>query len=61
MELTDKCGFVDTLAGKRGSSIMADRGFTIRDILNDEGRPADCITKDPCGACNRTYKKLSYS
>ena len=37
VELTRKCGFVDTLAGKRGSSIMADRGFTIRDILNDVG------------------------
>ena len=36
-ELTYKCGFIDTLVGKIGSSVMADRGFTIRDILNDIG------------------------
>ena len=37
VELTHKCGFLDTLVGKSGSSIMADRGFTIRDTLHDLG------------------------
>ena len=37
MELAHKCGFIDTLVEKSGSSVMADRGFTIRDILNDVG------------------------
>lgn len=37
VELTRKCGFLDTLVGKSGSSIIADRGFTIRDTLRDLG------------------------
>ena len=27
-------GFLDTLDGKKGASVMADRGFTIRDMLS---------------------------
>ena len=34
-ELTRTCGFLDTLAGKSGISVMADRGFTIKDMLKD--------------------------
>ena len=37
VELTRRCGFLETLAGKSGASVMADRGFTIRDLLNDVG------------------------
>lgn len=33
VELTRVCGFLDKLAGKQGISIMADRGFTIKDQL----------------------------
>lgn len=34
VELTRKCG---TMVGKNGLSVMADRGFTIRDILKNVG------------------------
>lgn len=37
MELTRRCGFLETLAGKSGISVMADRGFTIKDLLKDIG------------------------
>ena len=33
VELTRTCGFLDTLTDKPGISIMADRGFTIKDML----------------------------
>ena len=34
VELTRVCGYLDTLEGKAGVSVMADRGFTIRDLLS---------------------------
>ena len=37
VKLTRKCGFLDTLVGKISSSVMADKGFTIRDTLRDLG------------------------
>ena len=37
MELTRVSGYLDTLNDKEGSSVMADRGFTIRDMLADKG------------------------
>ena len=33
VELTRVCGFLDALKDKPGVSIMADKGFTIRDLL----------------------------
>ena len=35
VELTRTCGILDTLADKPGISIMADRGFTIKDMLKE--------------------------
>ena len=37
VELTRVCGFLEKIEGKRGISVMADRGFTIKDMLNDIG------------------------
>jgi hypothetical protein len=37
VELTRVSGFLQTLEGKEGISIMADRGFTIKDQLSDIG------------------------
>ena len=37
VELTRESGFLKTIDDKPGISIMADRGFTIRDMLNDIG------------------------
>ena len=37
IELTRVSGFLKTLEGKGGISIMADRGFTIKDQLNKIG------------------------
>lgn len=38
VELTHICGFfLEKLEGKHGISVMADRGFTIEDMLNDIG------------------------
>ena len=37
MELTRISGYLDTLDGKSGVSVMADRGFTVRDLLKDKG------------------------
>ena len=37
VELTRVCGYLDTLDGKRGASVMADRGFTVRDLLQEKG------------------------
>ena len=37
MQLTQKCGFLDTLVSRSGSSVMVDRGFTIRDTLHNLG------------------------
>lgn len=37
VELTRVCGFLDKLEGKKGVSIMADRGFTIKDLLYQKG------------------------
>ena len=37
VELTKVSGYLDTLDGKSGSSVMADRGFTIQDILSAKG------------------------
>ena len=37
VELTRVSGFLDTLDGKQGISIMADRGFTIQDLLDTRG------------------------
>lgn len=34
VELTKVSGYVDTLEGKEGVSVMADRGFTIWDLLS---------------------------
>lgn len=34
VELTRVSGYVDTLSSKHGISVMADRGFTIRDMLD---------------------------
>ena len=36
-QLTQKSGFLDALKDKPGISIMADRGFTIKDILQELG------------------------
>ena len=35
IELTRSSGFLNKLQDKSGISIMADRGFTIRDILKE--------------------------
>ena len=37
VELTKVSGFLDTLTGKSGISVMADRGFSIRDKLEEKG------------------------
>ena len=37
VELTRVSGFLDTLNGKEGVSIMADRGFTVRNLLEEKG------------------------
>ena len=37
VELTRVSGYLDTMNGKRGASVMADRGFTVRDLLQDKG------------------------
>ena len=37
VELTRVCGYLDTLDGKEGVSVMADRGFTVRDLLAEKG------------------------
>ena len=37
VELTKTCGFIEMLEGKAGISIMADRGFTIKDQLTRIG------------------------
>ena len=37
VELTKVSGYLDTLDGKAGSSVMADRGFTVRDLLAEKG------------------------
>ena len=37
VELTKVSGFLDTLDGKNSASVMADRGFTIRDMLAQRG------------------------
>ena len=37
VELTRLSGFLDVLQGKRGVSVMADRGFNIKDLLKDIG------------------------
>lgn len=37
VELTRLSGFLDVVQGKSGVSIMADRGFTIKDLLKDIG------------------------
>ena len=35
VELTRTCGFLETLIDKPGISIMANRGFTIKDMLQE--------------------------
>ena len=35
VELTRLSGFLDVLQGKSGVSVMADRGFSIKDLLKD--------------------------
>ena len=37
VELTKVSGYLDTLDGKSGVSVMADRGFTVRDLLASKG------------------------
>ena len=37
VELTKVSGFLNTLDGKCGVSVMADRGFTVRDVLKQKG------------------------
>jgi hypothetical protein len=37
VELTKVSGYLDTLNGKTGVSVMADRGFTVRDLLASKG------------------------
>ena len=37
VELTRVSGFLQTLEGKEGISIMADRGFTVKDQLSEMG------------------------
>ena len=37
IELTHRSGFLTKLEDKPGISIMADRGFTIKDILKERG------------------------
>ena len=37
VELTRICGFLTKLEDKPGISIMADRGFTVRDVLEKLG------------------------
>lgn len=37
IELTRVWGFLNTLDGKAGVSVMADRGFTIKDMLAEKG------------------------
>ena len=37
IELTQESGFLTTLQDKPGISIMADRGFTIKDMVKDIG------------------------
>ena len=36
VELTRVCGYLNTLDGKDGVSVMADRGFTIKDLLAEK-------------------------
>ncbi len=36
VELTKLSGFVNTIDGKAGVSVMADRGFTVTDILAEK-------------------------
>ena len=36
VELTKVSGFLETLDGKAGVSVMADRGFTIQDALKEK-------------------------
>ena len=36
VELTKVSGYLDTLDGKAGVSVMADRGFTIRNLLSEK-------------------------
>ena len=37
VELTRVSGYLETLDGKEGVSVMADRGFTVRDLLAEKG------------------------
>ena len=37
VELTRVCRYLDTLDGKEGVSVMADHGFTVRDLLAEKG------------------------
>ena len=37
VEITRVSGFLDSIEGKQGISIMADRGFTIKDLLKEIG------------------------
>ena len=37
VELNRVCGFLEKLKGQSGISVMADRGFTIKDMLSDIG------------------------
>ena len=37
VELTKLLGFLNTLEGKGGVSVMADRGFTVGDVLAEKG------------------------
>ena len=37
VELTRVSGYLETLDGKSGASVMADRGFTVRDLLKEKG------------------------
>ena len=37
VELTRVSGYLETLNGKEGVSVMADRGFTVRDLLAEKG------------------------
>ena len=37
VELTEVLGFLQTLEGKGGVSVMVDRGFTVRDLLAEMG------------------------
>ena len=37
VELTRVSGYLETLDRKSGASVMADRGFTVRDLLKEKG------------------------